>query len=53
MTDYGELANGVDQMRETMAALVAGLIHDGFTDREARMIVAGVVAAQMKGESDD
>ncbi len=52
--DFAALAAGIEQMREGLAAAVAGLIADGFTDREARMIIAGVMAAQgnkTEGES--
>lgn len=39
--DYALLAAQVEGMREILSALVAGLVKDGFTDREARQIIAG------------
>lgn len=39
--DFNELAKGIDDLREGLRAVIAGLIEDGFTDREARRIVAG------------
>jgi hypothetical protein len=47
-TDYNELANAVEEFREVINALVAGLITDGFTDREARALVAGFWASRIK-----
>lgn len=44
VTDYGELANGIDDVRETLREMVAGLVADGFTDEQARTIIAGVFA---------
>jgi hypothetical protein len=40
--DYEALAKGVEQMREAVKAMVAGLIADGFSDEQARDIVAGL-----------
>lgn len=42
--DYEGLAESVEQLREVVAAMVAGLVADGFTDREARQIIAASVA---------
>lgn len=39
--DAEALASAVDVVRETMRAFVAGLVEDGFTDEQARDIVAG------------
>lgn len=40
--DYIKLASGLDEMREVVQAMVAGFAADGFTEREARQIVAGI-----------
>lgn len=40
--NYSDLAQSVDAMREMVRALVAGLVDDGFTDEQARTIVAGI-----------
>lgn len=50
--DFRKLAVDVDQFRECMRALVAGLVTDGFTEREARALVAGVFAGNVdRGET--
>jgi hypothetical protein len=46
-SDYNELARQSEQVREIVSALVAGLVHDGFTDREARTIVAGIFGSKI------
>ncbi len=51
--DYGLLANGVEQLREALNAAVAGLVADGFTDREARMIIAGLMASQASQDEQE
>jgi hypothetical protein len=48
--DYETLAQGIDQMKEVVTALVESLRTDGFTDREARVIVAGLFAGTIKEE---
>jgi len=48
--DYAALATGVDQLREALRAMVAGIVADGFTDREARVIVAGMFATMKPGD---
>lgn len=40
--DFLALAKANDELREVLAASVAGLVADGFTDREARAIIAGM-----------
>jgi uncharacterized membrane protein YebE (DUF533 family) len=42
--DYQELAQNVEDMREILRAMVAGLIADGFSDQQAREIVLSVIA---------
>lgn len=44
MINYEELAQGIEQMREMIRAMVAGLVADGFTDEQARAIIAGMFA---------
>jgi hypothetical protein len=41
--DYEELAKGIEQLRETLNAMVMALVADGFTDREARAMVAHIM----------
>ena len=53
--DFKALAETVDDMREMTRALVAGLVADGFTEREARTVVTSMLAmaansAQEKGD---
>lgn len=43
-TDWEELARASENTREVLAIVVAGLIADGFTDREARQIVVSLLA---------
>jgi len=40
--DFEAVADGVQQMRETVNAMVVALVADGFTDEQARDIVAGL-----------
>lgn len=51
MIDYEQLAQGIEEAREAIRALVAGLREDGFTDREARAIAAGIFANKI-GEGE-
>jgi hypothetical protein len=46
--DWQQLAAGVDALRESLRAAVAGLVDDGFTEDQARAIVAAVMAAHGK-----
>ena len=41
-TDFSQVAEAVEESREVIRALVAGLIADGFDDAQARDIVAGM-----------
>lgn len=50
---YLELAAGVDEVREVARALVAGFKADGFTDREAHAITAGIFASKIEQEEED
>lgn len=49
--DYEELAKSVDNVRESLRALVAGLMEDGFTDEQARSLVVSMF--QMFAKADD
>lgn len=50
---YAAMAIAVDHTRETTRALVASLVHDGFTDEQARDIVAGMFrSVKVREESD-
>lgn len=40
--DFNQLAAGVDELREALQAMVAGLVADGFTDEQARDIISGL-----------
>lgn len=51
--DYSALAEGSEQLREGMAALVAGLVVDGFDDKQARAIVAGAVGYWDKEDTNE
>lgn len=51
--DYVEVADGIDDLRETMRAAVAGLVSDGFTKREAHALLAGIFATRIKTEEED
>lgn len=47
------LAYLADTIRENSAALVAGLMNDGFTDEQARAIVAGYFAVLTKKPAEE
>lgn len=44
--DFQALAESVDELRETLRAIVAGLVQDGYTEAQARQIVVGMWASQ-------
>lgn len=44
LSDLLEFANALTEIREMFAAMVAGFVEDGFTDREARAVITGVFA---------
>lgn len=50
--DYTELAAGVDQMRETLRSMVAGVMSEGFTEVQARDIVTGIMSANNTKKDD-
>lgn len=41
--DFKALVDGLDQYREVLRAMVAGLVADGFTDEQARRLVVHVM----------
>jgi hypothetical protein len=51
--DFEALAAGVEQMREAVRAMVAGLVADGFTDEQARDIVAGIWRSTGRNTEED
>lgn len=53
LINFEELAQAVEGMREVMQVFVAGLVADGFTDKEARSIIAGLFAARAEAEGND
>jgi hypothetical protein len=50
---YEQMAESIDEIRESFRAIVAGLVTDGFTDREARVIIAGIYAAESLRDRKD
>lgn len=50
--DYETLANAMDEMREVLRSMVAGLVADGFTDREAHAIVAKMMGYPPEEEEE-
>lgn len=51
MINYEELATAVDEMREALRVMVAGIVADGFTDEQAREIVVAIMRmSQPEGE---
>lgn len=51
--DYEELAIAMDNLREVLRGMVAGLVNDGFTDREARAIVTQVMGYTPPDEEEE
>ena len=43
MINFDELAEAIGEMREVTAAMVAGLVADGFTDEQARELVVALM----------
>lgn len=50
--DYNVLANAMDEMREVLRSMVAGLMTDGFTKREAHAIVAKMMGYPPEEEEE-
>ncbi len=51
--DYNELAQGSDEIRESCGIVVAGLMTDGFTEKQARAIVAGLLGRLSRADAGD
>jgi hypothetical protein len=51
--NYEALATAMDNMREVLRGMVAGLVNDGFTDREARAIVTQVMGYTPPDEEEE
>lgn len=51
--DYEQLASATEAYREVINALVQGLVSDGFTDREARIITAGMFASKIEDMKEE
>lgn len=51
--DYSALMDGVLEMREAVNALVVGLVGDGFSEEQAREIVAGFFRMSGRKDEDD
>lgn len=49
---YLGLAEGLDDMREMARAMVAGFMADGFTEKQARAITAGLFASMIDGNHE-
>jgi len=41
--NFDELAEAIGEMREVTAAMVAGLVADGFTEDQARELVVAII----------
>lgn len=52
MIDYEKLAESIEETREALRAMVAGLVDDGFTDEQARQIVVAIMIHEPE-ESDE
>lgn len=48
--DFEEVAEAIDLMRESIRAMVASLVDDGFTDEQARILVVSVLGNKTGGE---
>lgn len=44
--DYRQMAEGTDEMREMLRILIAAVKAEGFDDRQARAIVAGIMGVK-------
>lgn len=52
LIDFKMVAEGIDELREMLRAMVAALIEDGFTDREAHAITARVMGYRDTTDSE-
>lgn len=53
MINYEELATAVDEMREALRVMVAGLMADGFTDEQAREIVVSIMRMSQPDDQEE
>jgi uncharacterized membrane protein YebE (DUF533 family) len=51
--DYEKLAQALEEVRETLRAMVAGLVADGFTDEQARSIIVSMYAQLAKPDTEE
>lgn len=51
--DYALLAEGMDDLRNLVRVMVAGFVNEGFTEEQARVMVAGFFAAMVKASAED
>jgi hypothetical protein len=51
--DYEQIAQGVDELRETLRVMVAAVMAEGFTDEQARDIVTGLWRSLGMKKSED
>lgn len=50
---YEALAEGIDDMRETMGAMVKGLVADGFNEEQARWAVVGIMTHHLAPKTEE
>lgn len=52
--DYAAMAEGLDELREALRSMKAGIMAEGFSEEQACDIIAGIWRSfHRKGESDD
>lgn len=49
--DYVAFAVSLDYMRETLRAMVAGLIEDGFSEEQAREITTAIMSRKLDDDA--
>lgn len=52
MTDYNDIIGNIETVREAIGGIVAGLIADGFTETQARIITTGLFHALLEHGDD-
>jgi hypothetical protein len=53
LLDYVALAESLDALREMLRAMVAALMDDGFTEKQARAIATGVFVGKLEEDNDE
>ena len=53
LIDYASLAEGTEEMREMLRALLAAVKAEGFDDKQARAIIAGIMGIKPKQTGED